>query len=99
MLFNSIDFLVFFPVITTLYFVVAHRYRWFLLLAASCYFYMSFIPVYILVLAATIIIDYFAGIVIENAAPRLRKATLIASVASTCLVLFIFKYFNFFRDN
>jgi D-alanyl-lipoteichoic acid acyltransferase DltB (MBOAT superfamily) len=98
-LFNSIDFLIFFPLVTTLYFVVAHRYRWFLLLAASCYFYMSFIPIYILVLAATIIIDYFAGIVIEDASPRLRKASLIASIVATCSVLFVFKYFNFFRDN
>jgi len=37
-----------------------------MLLMASCYFYMAFIPIYILILAITIIIDYFAGIWIEN---------------------------------
>jgi len=60
---------------------------------------MAFIPVYILILAITIIIDYFAGIFIEkNSGPR-RKFYLIISVISTCLVLFVFKYFNFFNTN
>ena len=40
--------------------------RWLLLLAASCVFYMAFIPSYILILAFTIVIDYFAGIFIEK---------------------------------
>lgn len=39
MLFNSFHFLVFFPVVATLYFLLPHRFRWGLLLAASCYFY------------------------------------------------------------
>ncbi len=46
MLFNSFHFLVFFPVVTALYFALPHRMRWTLLLAASCYFYMAFIPIY-----------------------------------------------------
>ncbi len=61
MLFNSFHFLIFFAVVTTAYFVLPHRYRWFLLLASSCYFYMAFVPIYILILAFTIVIDYFAG--------------------------------------
>lgn len=51
MLFNSPSFLLFFPVVTLVYFSLAQRYRsWFLLLA-SCFFYMSFVPAYILILA------------------------------------------------
>ncbi len=99
MLFNSFSFLIFFPTVTGLYFLVPHSYRWVLLLVASCVFYMAFIPVYILVLAMTIVIDYTAGILIERTEGRERKWFLIMSIVSTCGVLFIFKYFNFFNAN
>jgi len=99
MLFNSFSFLIFFPTVTALYFIIPHRYRWFFLLAASCVFYMAFIPIYILVLALTIAIDYTAGILIEKTEGRRKKVYLIISILSTCGVLFIFKYFNFFNTN
>lgn len=100
MLFNSIEFLFFFIVVTTAFFLVPHKYRWFLLLAASSYFYMFFKPVYILILAFTIFIDYFAGILIENEQDKKRKKIfLIASIVSNIGVLAIFKYYNFFNEN
>ena len=95
MLFNSFEFLLFFPVVTALYYLLPHRFRWSMLLVASCIFYMAFIPVYILILAVTIVIDYFAGIMIERTQGREKKIYLVLSIISTCLVLFIFKYFNF----
>ena len=70
-----------------------------MLLAASCYFYMAFIPVYILILFVTITIDYFAGIQIEKAAEQDKKKWLSISVISTCLVLMVFKYANFTIGN
>lgn len=100
MLFNSTEFILFFILISTLYFVLPHRFRWGLLLAGSCYFYMSFIPVYILILFATILIDYVAGIKIEESRSRkTKKAFLLLSVVSVCGILFVFKYFNFFNQN
>lgn len=99
MLFNSFNFLIFFPVVTLVFFLLPHRYRWFHLLAASCYFYMSFVPLYILILFATIVIDYFAAIIIENTTGKKRKWYLYATVASNILVLCVFKYYNFFIDN
>jgi alginate O-acetyltransferase complex protein AlgI len=99
MLFNSFSFLIFFPLVTILYFSIPHAYRWSLLLAASSVFYMAFIPVYILVLAVTIAIDYTAGLLIEKTEGKRRKVYLIASIVSTCSVLFLFKYFNFFNTN
>ena len=100
MLFNSISFVLFYIVVTTLYFLSPYRIRWFILLAASCYFYMSFVPVYILILAFTIIIDYFAGIYIEKAKePVHRKMLLIASLVANIGILAIFKYFNFINLN
>jgi len=84
MLFNSVDFLIFFPVVTILYFLVPQNFRWFLLLLASCVFYMFFIPAYIFILAITILIDYFAGIWIERSTGRKKKIYLVVSIISTC---------------
>lgn len=70
-----------------------------LLLLASCIFYMAFIPYYILILFVTIGIDYYAGIKIEQSTGSKRKLYLIVSIISTCTVLIIFKYFNFFNAN
>jgi hypothetical protein len=65
MLFNSVAFLVFFPVVSILYFAWPdRRWRVLLLLFASCVFYMAFVPAYILILAFTIVVDYVAGILI-----------------------------------
>ncbi|MEP6506575.1 MAG: MBOAT family protein, partial [Gemmatimonadales bacterium] len=99
MLFNSFTFLIFFPVVATIYFVLPHRVRWAWLLAASCYFYMAFIPVYILILFFTIAIDYVAGIMIENALGQRRKWYLVMSIVANVGVLAVFKYFNFLNAN
>ena len=99
MLFNSIDFVIFFIVVTTVYFSLAHKYRWLLLLVSSCYFYMSFVPIYILILGFTIIIDYFAGIFLETSAGKKRKLFLIGSLIANIGVLAVFKYYNFLNDN
>ena len=98
MLFNSFEFAIFFPIVTILYFVLPHRRRGAFLLAASSVFYMAFVPAYIAVLFATILIDYVAGRRIERATGTTRRAWLVASIISPCAVLFIFKYFDFFTE-
>ncbi len=99
MLFNSFSFLLFLPTVTLLYFLLPHRFRWILLLSASSAFYMAFIPIYILILLATILIDYFMALRIEATRGRTRRFCLIASIVATCAVLAVFKYFNFFNEN
>ncbi len=99
MLFNSIDFILFFIVVTLLYFSLPYKYRWILLLGASCFFYMAFVPIYILILAFTIVIDYFAGIGLENSTGKKRKRLLVLSLIANIGVLVVFKYYNFFLDN
>lgn len=99
MIFNSIQFLFFFVIVTTSYFLLPHKFRWFMLLAASCYFYMAFVPVYILILGFTIVIDYFAGIWIENAEGARRKTFLVGSLVANIGVLAVFKYYNFINTN
>lgn len=100
MLFNSFEFLcIFFPLVTGLYFLVPHRWRWLLLLAASCWFYMAFVPVYILILAFTIVVDYWAAIWIEESQGRKRRLLLAASILANTGVLAFFKYYHFLNDN
>ncbi|MEP6615394.1 MAG: MBOAT family O-acyltransferase [Ginsengibacter sp.] len=99
MLFNSFQFLLFFPIVTIIYFLLPHQFRWIHLLLASCIFYMYFIPVYIFILFFTIAIDYIAGIMIENAESKKKKLFLVMSIIANVGMLAIFKYYNFFTEN
>src|SRR6476619_4069669 len=95
MLFNSLHFVAFFIVVTTLYFSLPHKFRWLLLLLSSFYFYMAFLPVYVLILLATIVVDYFAGIYIAKSRGRKRKLFLICSLIANIGFLSFFKYYDF----
>ena len=100
MLFNSLQFLIFLPVVITAYYVLPHKYRWILLFLASSYFYMAFIPEYIFILYSIILIDYFSAILIEKQDTRQRKKKfLYLSLLANISVLVFFKYFNFFNNN
>lgn len=99
MLFNSLEFLVFFPTVTAVFFLLPQRFRWLWLLLSSCIFYMAFVPAYILILLGTIVVDYFAGILIENNQGQLRKIFLIMSILANVGVLCVFKYYNFFIES
>jgi D-alanyl-lipoteichoic acid acyltransferase DltB (MBOAT superfamily) len=94
-LFNSLTFVLFFLVVASLNFALPWRLRWKMLLVASCFFYASFIPAYLAILATTIVIDYGMALLIERTTGGLRKAFLVVSIVATCLVLFVFKYYNF----
>ncbi|WP_237487878.1 MBOAT family O-acyltransferase [Hufsiella arboris] len=60
---------------------------------------MYFVPIYILILAGTIIIDYIAGLVIEKSEGSKRKAFLVLSLVTNIGILAVFKYYNFFIEN
>ncbi len=97
MLFNSLEFIIFFPIVTLLYFIVPYKYRWLHLLMASCIFYAAFIPAYLLILLLLISIDYSAGILIEKTINK--KRWLIISIVANIGLLSFFKYYNFFIEN
>jgi alginate O-acetyltransferase complex protein AlgI len=100
MSFISLQFLVFFMVVTLSYYQLQNqRLRIWLLLMASCYFYMAFVPKYILILGGTIVIDYFAGLQIARSRGRARKSWLVLSIIANVGVLAVFKYFNFLVGN
>lgn len=103
MLFNSIDFLIFFPFVVAVYFVVPKKFRYIWLLITSYYFYMSWNPKYILLLAASTVITFTSGIFIEkydvNKNISAKKMCVAGSFISNLLILGLFKYANFFLDN
>jgi len=101
MVFNSIEFLIFLPIVVLLFYVLPQKLRWLMLLTASCVFYMWFVPKYILILLVTIVIDFSAGVLMENYSdqPKLKKTFLVISIVSTLMVLMIFKYLNFLTEN
>lgn len=100
MIFNSLQFLIFFMVVSILYYQIKNQQgRIWLLLISSCYFYMSFVPAYLLILGGTIVIDYFAGILIHRSEGSARKAWLTLSIIANVGILVFYKYTNFLLDN
>lgn len=104
MLFNSFHFLVFFPIVVSIYFIIPKRIRYFWLLAASYYFYMSWNPKYIVLILFSTIITYLSGLIIEYINKNIssvkkqifyKKLCVSASFSLNLLVLFLFKYLNF----
>jgi len=99
MLFNSLHFLIFFPLVVITFFALPPRIRWLLLLVASYYFYMSWKPIYGLLLFVTTVIAYIAGIQIEKARDeKTKNMYLYGCIVFSLGILFFFKYFNFFFD-
>jgi len=100
MLFNSIHFAVFLPIVFGIYWIIPNKYRWILLLIASYYFYMSWNVKYVVLILMTTLISYFAAIGVERTTCRAKKKMLLFGALVICFgVLFVFKYFNFFFDS
>src|SRR5215471_15624983 len=108
MVFNSLQFLWFFPVVYGLYracpavFGVERGLRaqnW-LLLVASYYFYAAWDYRFVVLLAASTIVDYSCGLAMDRIAnDRRRRLVLALSLTFNLSLLGFFKYFNFFADN
>ncbi len=100
MLFNSVHFAIFFPIVVTLYFVIPYKFRWVLLLIASYYFYMAWIPVYVLLLIASTVVDYISGLLLDKTEKEYRRKLILGvSLLVNLGILFTFKYYNFFMDS
>ncbi len=100
MLFNSLHFLLFFPLVVAIYFLLSVKYRRVFLLAASWYFYMAWKPEYILLLAFSTTADYFAARQMQKSKTLTRRRFfLFLSLGINLAVLLGFKYFNFFNYN
>lgn len=99
MLFNSIDFLLFFPLVTLIYFLIPHRVRHIWLLLASYYFYMCWNPQYALLMLTSTVITFASGLLIAKAGEKgktgRKKLYVAISFISNLAILFLFKYYYF----
>jgi D-alanyl-lipoteichoic acid acyltransferase DltB (MBOAT superfamily) len=98
MIFTSLQFLIFFPVVAVVYFFLPNRFRCLHLLLAGYYFYMAWKPVYALLLLASSFSFYLAAIGLERLKEYWQRKTIFTlGVAFNLSLLFAFKYFNFFE--
>lgn len=99
MVFTSFNFLIFFPTVLVLYFLLPQKFRAVFLLIASYYFYINIKPVYALLLAGVTLTTYLFTNLIEKAkSEKKKRQLLIADIIITLLPLFFFKYFNFVNE-
>lgn len=101
MLFNSIEYLLFFPIVVILYFLIPkNSIRVYLLLIASYFFYMCWNPVYILLIVLSTIVDYFVGREMGRTEEKVKRNILLyISLLANLGILFYFKYYNFIATN
>lgn len=108
MLFNSLHFLIFFPVVVLIYFLIPPKYRYLWLLAASYYFYMCWNAKYALLLLFSTAVTYLSGYMMEHIREKEQqtekqikkmKVCVAASFILNLGVLFWFKYFDFAVEN
>ncbi len=99
MLFNSIDFAIFFPVVVFVYWLTPSKYRVHLLLSSSFYFYMSWSKKFGLLLAAVILVNYFGGLILGRINSKTKRRLVFSgAMAFNFTAIFLFKYYNFFVD-
>ena len=102
MLFNSFEFLLFFPTVCVIYFLLgSNKYRNPFLLLASYFFYMNWKPIYAVLILTSTVLTYVCGLLLEKYAPnkKKQKGFLITSLILNFGILFVFKYFNFINES
>ena len=107
MLFNSIDFLIFLPIVLVIYYIIPMKYKHIWLLISSYYFYMCWNAKYVLLIFVSTVITYLSGILIDKVEKtwsdvdklgKYKKLILAISFVSNLGILFYFKYINFALD-
>ncbi|HCC37131.1 MAG TPA: membrane-bound O-acyltransferase family protein [Treponema sp.] len=110
MIFNSLVFLLFFPVVAAGYFLLT---MWFaprnqtlanilsriLLLAASLIFYGYWNPIYLILIMISVAVTWASGLLMEERKVRTKRLVLTGSLVINLGILFFFKYYNFFVDS
>lgn len=92
--FNSFQFLIFYPIVAVLNYIVPRKYRWIPLLIASYYFYLSWNAKLFFLILFTTAVSYASGLLIEKK-PKQKMLWMIISIVSSLSILFFFKYYNF----
>ena len=96
MTFNSWEFLIFYPIVALLYFILPKKLKWPMLLIASYYFYAFYQAELIFLIVGTTFISWISSLVIERTERRGVKKLMLTLTLVVCFgVLFLYKYFNF----
>ncbi len=96
MTFNSWEFLIFFPVVALLYFLLPKKAKWPMLLVASYFFYAFYQMDLLFLIVLTTLISWGASMIMERSESKTVRKLLLALTLVVCLgVLFFYKYFNF----
>ncbi len=97
MTFNSWEFLLFYPIVALLYFVLPKRIKWVMLLIVSYFFYMCYQWDLVYLIAGTTLISWLSAIIIDKNREKawLKRTCLTVTLAVCFGVLFFYKYFNF----
>lgn len=100
MLFNSLEFLIFLPVVFILFWAVPKRFKWLVLLVASYFFYMYWNWKLVFLIVFTTVISYSCGLLLEKYSDKVKvKRAVVALTLISCIgILLFFKYFNFFFE-
>jgi len=100
MLFNSLSFLIFFPIVVLLYFVIPPKVRYIWLLIASYFFYMGWNAKYALLLLLSTVVTYVAGHLLYRWRDKSghKKAVVAVGLVVNFGILFLFKYLDFVVD-
>ena len=102
MLFNSIEFLIFFHLVTVIYYILGRKcFRNPFLLIASYFFYANWKPVYAILILFSTLVTYCCGILLQNndGNRKRQKTILVTSLILNLGILFIFKYYNFINES
>ncbi|MDE6971154.1 MAG: MBOAT family protein, partial [Eubacterium sp.] len=100
MQFNSVDFMIFFPIVIAVYFVIPKKARMYWLLISSYYFYMSWNAVYALLIGGSTVATYVSALLFakfsktENATIK-KRIVMIVCICLNLGILALFKYGNF----
>ena len=100
MIFNSLIYLFFLAIVVIAYYIFPGRIRWIWLLIASIGYYLSFIPIFLLLLVGIVFVNYFLAKWLAKIPDERNSRLLILIILLNILILAFFKYFNIlFPDN
>ena len=100
MTFNSLQFLIFFPIVVALYFLLPKKITKYMLLVASYYFYLAWNYKLIGLILFTTVVSYVSARIIEkNESKKVKKTCIVVTLVACLGVLFFFKYYNFMADS
>lgn len=106
MLFNSLDFLIFFPIVVLVYFLIPRKIKYIWLLVASYYFYMSWNPKYALLILLSTVLTWLTGLGVDydrkaskEKGGMFQKGCMWICILVNLGILALFKYFDFALDN